>query len=123
MTIYEKISTIRAIKGIKQDIMADALKVTQGAYSNLEAGKSKLTFEALEKISQVFQMPVIDIITYPKVYVDKDSCPAAVVNESAVNTEDQNEVKAVLQLELKKDKKEQVLKLIFGDANLEILNK
>lgn len=123
MTIYEKISTIRAIKGIKQDIMADALNVTQGAYSNLEAGKSKLTYEALEKISEAFKMSVIDIITYPKVYIDKDSCPAAVVNESVVNNEDHNEMKAILQLELKKDKKDQVLKIIFGDNDLEILNK
>ena len=32
-------------------------------------------------------------------------------------------VERLLQIELKKDKKEQVMKLIFGDNNLEILNK
>lgn len=32
-------------------------------------------------------------------------------------------IKATLQIELKKDKKDQVLKLVFGDNNLEILNK
>ncbi|MBQ7018754.1 MAG: helix-turn-helix transcriptional regulator [Bacteroidales bacterium] len=121
MTIYEKISTIRAIKGIKQDIMADAVNVTQGAYSNLEAGKSKLTFEALEKIAEAFNMPIIDIITYPKVYVDRDTIQTAEIIPTP--SENDNEVKAILQLELKKDKKDQVLKLIFGETNLEILNK
>ncbi len=121
MTIYDKISTIRSIKGIKQDIMADAINISQGAYSNLEAGKSKLTYEALEKIAEVFQMPVIDIITYPKIYVDRESVPTT---QNTVSTsEEPNEVKAILQLELKKDKKDQVLKLIFGENNLEILNK
>jgi len=50
---------------------------------------------------------VKDIITYP--------------NTEYNNSDD--EVKAVLQIELKKDKKEQVMKLIFGDNNLEIFNK
>lgn len=34
-----------------------------------------------------------------------------------------NDIKAVLTIELKKEKKEQVLRLVFGDNNLEILNK
>ena len=33
------------------------------------------------------------------------------------------DVEAILQIKLKKDRKEQVLKLVFGDNNLEILNK
>ncbi len=36
---------------------------------------------------------------------------------------EQEPVKAVLQLELQEDKKDQVLKLVFGENNLEILNK
>ena len=32
-------------------------------------------------------------------------------------------VEAILQIKLKKDKKDQVLKLVFGDNNIEILNK
>ena len=33
------------------------------------------------------------------------------------------QVEAVLQIKLKKDKKDQVLRLVFGDNNIEILNK
>lgn len=34
-----------------------------------------------------------------------------------------SDIKATLTIELKKEKKEQVLKLVFGENNLEILNK
>ena len=36
---------------------------------------------------------------------------------------DENELKATLTIELTKEKKDQVLKLVFGENNLEILNK
>ena len=55
-------------------------------------------------------MREIDIITYPDVYVKKDNTDA-------------EPVEVVLQIKLQKDKKDQVLKLAFGDNNLEILNK
>ena len=54
-------------------------------------------------------MDVVDIITYP--------------NKGSYNKENEEDIKAILQIELKKDKKDQVMKLIFGDNNLEILNK
>ena len=34
-----------------------------------------------------------------------------------------DEIKAQLTIELKQEKKEQILKFVFGDNNLEILNK
>ena len=55
-------------------------------------------------------MREIDIITYPERFV----------SDSAIQREP---LEAVLQIHLKKDKRDQVLKLVFGDNNLEILNK
>ena len=55
-------------------------------------------------------MSVIDILTYPKIFV-----------ESTSNTLEP--VEAILQIRLQKDKKDQVLKLVFGENNLEILNR
>jgi hypothetical protein len=59
-------------------------------------------------------MDVINIITYPKKYVDSSS-----VLENVLCIDE----KVVLQIELKKEKKDQVLKLVFGENNVEILNK
>ena len=50
------------------------------------------------------------VITYPDRYVK-------------VQDSEAEPVEAVLQIKLKKDKKDQVLKLVFGDNNIEILNK
>lgn len=115
--IHENIAVIRAMKDIKQYTMADKLGMTQGAYSNIESGKTKVTFEALERIAQIFEMSVIDLIGYPKKYVEMTSDEGA--HEEQVSTKD--EIKAVLQLELKREKKDEILKLIFGDSCFEIL--
>ena len=55
-------------------------------------------------------MSVIDIITYPDIYVKKEEAAS-------------DPVEAILQIKLQRDKKDQVLKLIFGDNDIEILNK
>ena len=56
-------------------------------------------------------MREIDIITYPEIYVSKEE----------IQVDDNVEV--VLQMRLRKDKKNQVLNLVFGDNDIEILNK
>ena len=55
-------------------------------------------------------MSEIDLITYPEKYVKSDKLT-------------DEPVEAVLQIKLKKDKKDQVLKLVFGENNIEILNR
>lgn len=119
MKIYQKIEIIRNSLGIKQDVMADQLNISQSAYSSLETGKARLKYDTLEGIARIFNMAVIDVITYPKVYVDRDTLK----EETVYNFPPEDEIKAVLQIELKKERKDEVLKMIFGDENLEILNK
>lgn len=48
-----------------------------------------------------------------KKYVDRD----------AIETADSSDLRATLTIELKNDKRDQVLKMIFGDDNLDLLNK
>ena len=55
-------------------------------------------------------MREIDIITYPDIYIKK-------------YVDDDNNSEVFLQLRLRKDKKDQVLKLLFGENNIEILHK
>lgn len=72
--------------------------------------KVKLSVVQLSKLAQNLSMSEIDVITYPDRYVKVQGSEA-------------EPVEAVLQIKLKKDKKDQVLKLVFGDNNIEILNK
>ena len=107
--ILENISKIRVNKKITQKSIAEFLEIEQGSYSLLERGERELTIDRLLQIAIFFKMDIVDIITYP--------------NKGAYNKENEEDIKAILQIELKKDKKDQVMKLIFGDNNLEILNK
>ena len=106
--ILENISKIRVNKKITQKSIAEFLEIEQGSYSLLERGERDLTIDRLLQIAIFFKMDVVDIITYP--------------NKESYNKEKEEDIKAILQIELKKDKKDQVMKLIFGDNSLEILN-
>ena len=108
MNVVKNIREIRLQKSISQSAIADELGVDVAVISNIEKGKRELRVSELEKIAKVLRMSVIDILTYPKIFV-----------ESTSNTLEP--VEAILQIRLQKDKKDQVLKLVFGENNLEIL--
>ena len=110
MNVVKNIREIRLQKSISQSAIADELGVDVAVISNIEKGKRELRVSELEKIAKVLRMSVNDILTYPKIFV-----------ESTSNTLEP--VEAILQIRLQKDKKDQVLKLVFGENNLEILNR
>ncbi|MGR4859582.1 helix-turn-helix domain-containing protein [Bacteroides pyogenes] len=112
MNIVDNIKEIRLNKGIGQKLLADALNVDTAVISNIETGKRELKVSELEIISSCLGVEVIDLFTYPHKYVNRDTLLA-----------DGEPVEAILQIKLGRDKKEQVLKVVFGDNNLEILNK
>ena len=112
--ILENIEALRKEKKLKQAVVAAELGVKQPAYSNYITRNNDIAFGKLSRIADILGEPVINIITYPKKYVDPET-----LFDSAIGLEE----KVVLQIELKKEKKEQVMKLVFGEHNLEILNK
>ncbi|MDR1544377.1 MAG: helix-turn-helix domain-containing protein [Prevotellaceae bacterium] len=72
-SIIEKIKEIRQQKAYSQEYMATRLQMEQVGYGLIENGKRKLKYETLEQIALIFEINVIDIITYPKKYIDADS--------------------------------------------------
>lgn len=110
MDIHKNIKEIREQKAINQQVIADALNVDIAVVSRIERGTRPLKVTELEIIANALRTSVIDLITYPKKYIEKDT------------TQDEP-LEAILQIRLSKDKKDQVLKLVFGDNNIEILNK
>ena len=109
--ILENIKKIRNEKGISQEYIATSLKIEQSSYGLIENGKRKLRYDTLLQIAIALEMNVIDIITFPEKW-------------SPISSSTKSEpIEAILQIKLQSDKKDQVLKLIFGSNNLEILNK
>ena len=109
MNAIDNIKKIRLEKGIPQKKIADALNLDNAVISNIENGKRQLKVSELEIIANCLEVSIIDLFTYPKKYVPLDSID--------------DEIAATLTIQLKREKKDQVLKLVFGDNNLEILNK
>lgn len=97
-------------RDLKQAYIARKLEIAESQVSKKLSGKAQITLEDLSEFAQALSIKEIDIITYPDVYVKKEES-------------DSEPVEAILQIKLQKDKKDQVLKLIFGDNNIEILNK
>lgn len=108
MKVIENIKEIRLSKGIPQKNLADALDVDVAVISNIENGKRELKVSELEKISNCLDVDIIDLFTYPVKYAPKGE-----VDDS---------LDAVLQVKLKGNTKLEVLRIVFGDQNLELLN-
>lgn len=110
MDVAKNIKEIRLQRSINQQIIADALGVDVAVISNIEKGKREIKVKELEIISNVLGVSVIDLITYPKKYVE-------------VTGQKNEPIETVLQIKLPKEKQEQVLKLILGEKGFEILKK
>ena len=95
--------------GLYQARLAMEADMSEKTLSKILNGDQRLTLEFLSKIARALSLREIDLITYPDRYVcpDDGGTPAEVL----------------LQMRLTKEKKDQVLKLVFGENNIEILNK
>jgi len=70
--ILTNIKKIREEMQLSQENVADELGIAQNSYGLIENGKRKLSYDNLAQIAKCFKRDVIDIITYPKKYVDKE---------------------------------------------------
>lgn len=110
--VVKNIIQIRNIKGFTKREMAKGLNINEASYGRIESGAIALSYSHLAQIAKMFDMSVVDLIAYPAKMVEE--------TESGKKEEP---LEAILQIKLRRDKQDQVLKLVFGDNNLEILNK
>lgn len=67
--VLSNIAKIRTIRNITKRAMANEIGINEGSYARLESGQIALSYEYLARIASIFNMSVIDVITYPDVYV------------------------------------------------------
>ena len=108
--VIDNLRKILSIKGLSQKSLVEAMDRDESSVSKVFNGKAKLSLDQLANIASFLGMPVIDIITYPEKY------------ERALGPADEP-TEVFVQLKLKKEKKDQVLKLVFGENDIEILNR
>lgn len=105
--ILRNIDAIRRNKGYSQEYLASQIGIKQAGLSLIMSGERELKYNTLLQIANALQESVIDIITYPEKYV--------LSRDNNISTE------TVLQIKLDNDKKEQVLKIVFGNEGAELL--
>ena len=80
------IEAIRKEKGINQEVLAERLGISQGTYSGYLTRNQDLKYKQILEIADKLDVPVIDIITYPDVYVKKeDKCTQCKNKDSIIN--------------------------------------
>lgn len=104
------IEKIMKDRDLKQSVIADYADISRSQISKVLHLQVPLSFQQFSNLAHGLRMREIDILTYPHVLRSPDD------GES-------DPVEAILQIRLAKDKKDQVMRLIFGDNNLEIINK
>lgn len=70
-TIEKKLKAICKEKGVKQDVIAKELGITQGTLSGKLKKGDDIKYSLLLEIANIAKIPIIDIITYPEIYVPK----------------------------------------------------
>lgn len=99
--ILRNIDAIRRNKGYSQEYLASQIGIKQAGFSLIMSGERELKYNTLLQIANALQESVIDIIAYPEKYI--------LSRDNNISTE------TVLQIKLDNDKKEQVLKIVFGE--------
>ena len=102
--ILTNIRKIMQDRNLTQAAAAEFMGTSESQFSKILNGNVRLSLLQLENFARNLSMREIDVITYPKVYVEK-------------GRPDDEPVEAILQIRLKKDVREKVLKTVFGEGN------
>jgi len=61
-TILEKIRLTRQLRGYSHEYIAQALDISQAAYSKIESGKTQLTIQRLFQIAEILEASIFDLL-------------------------------------------------------------
>lgn len=90
-SLVENIKAMRLKQRFTQSYIAEAVGCDVSNWSKIEQGKQKVQVEDLEKIATCLGVRVIDLFTYPDIYVKKtDSNVEKVTISFEVTTEERD---------------------------------
>ena len=79
MKTQDKIRAIRTQQKISQEQMAERLDLTPQAYSKIESGKTKLSLDRIQRIAQILNIDVTELIH------NNDNGVFLLINENCTN--------------------------------------
>ncbi len=63
-TIEEKIKTMRELKNLTQEYMAEKLGITQAGYSKIESGATKISYDKIVDISKILGVQTEELLAF-----------------------------------------------------------
>lgn len=63
-TIEEKIKSMRELKNLTQEYMAERLGITQAGYSKIESGAIKISYEKIVDISKILGVQTEELLAF-----------------------------------------------------------
>lgn len=106
-----QIRNLRDNAGFSQEEMAAKMELSQSAYARFELSKTKIDLKRLERFANEINKTLIYVLTYPETYINvKDIGKEMQMYEPDV----------IVQIKVKGNKRNNVLKTIFEDNDLEI---
>lgn len=109
--VIENVRKIMIDRKLTQAAAAECAGTSPSQFSKILNGEVQMSLWQISNFASSMGMELIDVFTYPDKYIKNDA------------KRGDDSVEAVLQIKLKESKKEEVLRLIFGDRSLEVLNK
>jgi transcriptional regulator with XRE-family HTH domain len=109
-----KIKLLRERAGFTQEQMAEKMELSQSAYARFELSKTKIDLKRLERFAKELNRSLIEVLTFPDRYINV----VDIGKELNSYTPD-----VTVQIKVAGEKRDTILKTIFGDKDLEILNK
>lgn len=61
--MHEKIRMMREIKQFSQEDMAEKMHMSLSGYAKIERGETKLHLDKLQRIAQIFDMDIVELIS------------------------------------------------------------
>lgn len=85
MDIKRNIEEIRKKKGIKQEVLANRLGITQSTYSGYLTQNEDIRFSLILRIANALDVEVIDLLTYPDIYQMSSDCQKCREKEKTID--------------------------------------
>lgn len=106
--VIQNIRKLMNDRGLTQEAIASYAGIDPSQMSKVMKGEVQISLWQLSNIATGLGMDLIDLFTYPQKYVPADG--------------KQDGITAMLTIQLDPEKKEKVLRAVFGDKNLKLLD-
>ncbi len=120
MKTGDKIRTIRTLKGLSQENLADMIGISRLAYGDIERNKSAISEERLSQISKALGVNVEDIQNVGETianFFDQCNGAAGIINGNQNNNYDFREIQHKLEIALLENEK---MKVELEKAKIEV---